>query len=222
MGADPTCLPGHVRPHDATRIAALEKLWGVSLKDVFKPVDLKDVMEKDRMKGLVVFGEDPLFETSNLKLTSGAEFIVVVDYFMTATAQEADVFLPASLPIETDGTFTSCDRRVQRLPVVFAPRAGMENWRIVTALAKKMGIDLGLRDIKAIGKEIVRAFPAYGALTAGGFWGDGLLSGAFATPDGRGRFSVFGIDVTPESGEKRYLLSGENYFRANVWAKLTA
>ena len=83
------------------------------LEDVFKPVDLKDAMEKDRIKGLIVFGEDPLFRASNLKLTSGADFMVVVDCFMTETAMEADVVLPASLPIETEGTFTACDRRVQ-------------------------------------------------------------------------------------------------------------
>ncbi len=127
MGVDPAYLPGHVRPHDAAGIAALERLWGVSLDEVFRPVDLKDMMEKGRMKALIVFGEDPLFETSNLRLTSGAEFMVVVDCFITATAQEADVFLPASLPIETEGTFTACDRRVQRLPRVVRVRARV--WR---------------------------------------------------------------------------------------------
>jgi hypothetical protein len=92
----------------------------------------------------------------------------------------------------------------------------------VSALAEKMGFDLGLGDIKAVQEEMVKAVPAYGTLTAGGFWGEGLFSGAFMTPDGKGRFSAFEIDVTPESGEKRHLLSDENYFRANVRARLTA
>ncbi|MGD0229756.1 MAG: molybdopterin-dependent oxidoreductase [Syntrophorhabdales bacterium] len=222
MGVDPAYLPGHVRAHDAARIAGLGKLWGVNLEEIFKPVNLKDALEKDRIKGLLVFGEDPLFATSNLKLTSAAEFMVVVDYFMTATAMEADVFLPASLPIETEGTFTAADRRVQRLPRVFASRTGKENWEIIKGLAEKMGIALTPLSTDDIGKEITQAFPAYGMLAPEGFWGENLLAKTFMTPNGKGRFAVFDIDVTPASGEKRHFLSGENYFISQVRSKLMA
>jgi hypothetical protein len=70
---------------------------------------------------LLVFGEDPLVATANLRLTGGVEFMLVVDHFMTATAAEADVVLPASLPAETDGSFTACDRRVQKIQKLFEP-----------------------------------------------------------------------------------------------------
>ncbi len=142
MGVDPAYLPGYVRPGDTARVGALEELWKAPIQDIFKPVNLKEAMERDQIKGLIVFGEDPLFATSNLKLTSGAEFMVVVDSFMTATALEADVVLPASLPIETEGTFTACDRRMQKTAKVFEPKAGMENWQILSALAEKMHVVL--------------------------------------------------------------------------------
>ena len=222
MGVDPAYLPGYVRPGDTARVGALEKLWGVPLQDIFKPVNLKDAMERDQIKGLIVFGEDPLFATSNLKLTSGAEFMVVVDSFMTATAQEADVVLPASLPIETEGTFTACDRRVQATAKVFEPGAGMENWQILSALAEKMHITLAPQGTGSIGEEIRKAVPLYGKRAAGGCWGKGLLEKTFMTPNGLGRFAVFDVDVTPHSGEKNRLLFDENYFNQNIRGKLMA
>ncbi len=222
MGVDPAYLPGYVRPGDTARVGALEKLWGVPLQDIFKPVNLKEAMERDQIKGLIVFGEDPLFATSNLKLTSGAEFMVVVDSFMTATAQEADVVLPASLPIETEGTFTACDRRVQATAKVFEPGAGMENWQILSALAEKMHITLAPQGAGSIGEEIRKAVPLYGKRAAGGCWGKGLLEKTFMTPNGLGQFAVFDVDVTPRSGEKNRLLFDENYFNQNIRGKLMA
>ncbi len=174
MGVDPGYLPGYVRPGDTARIEALEELWGVALHDIFKPVDLKDAMEREHIKGLIVFGEDPLFATSNLKLTSGAEFMVVVDCFMTATAMEADVVLPASLPIETEGTFTACDRRVQKTAKIFEPRTGMENWQMLSALAEKMHLALTPEGTRNIGAEIRKAVPLYGKQRGRRVLGQGL------------------------------------------------
>ena len=220
MGVDPGYLPGHIPANDARRTEELGNLWGVDLQSVFKPVDLKDAMEKDRIKGLIIFGEDPLSVTSNLKLTSGAEFMVVVDNFMTATASEAQVFLPASLPIETEGTFTACDRRVQRTTRVFAPRSGRENREILAALAEKMHIPLAPKKVRDIEKEIKRAVPLYGKLAKEGFWGKGLFEHTFMTTTGKGEFAPYQDDVTPQRGEKGRYLFGDNYFSREIGGKL--
>ncbi|WP_245618597.1 molybdopterin-dependent oxidoreductase [Methanogenium cariaci] len=44
-----------------------------------------------------------------------ADFVVVQDAFLTVTAQNADVVLPAAVFAETEGTVTNAERRVQRL-----------------------------------------------------------------------------------------------------------
>jgi formate dehydrogenase major subunit len=221
MGADPMYLPGHIRAGDARRIEELGNIWGVDLQSVFKPVNLKDAMEKDRIKGLIIFGEDPLFVTSNLKLTGGAEFMVVVDSFMTATASEAQVFLPASLPIETEGTLTACDRRVQRTTRVFAPRSGWENREIMAALAEKMHIPLVPKKGPDIDREIRKVVPLYGKLAKEGFWGKGLFEHTFMTTTGKGEFAPYRDDVTPYRGEKGRYLFGDNYFSLEIGSKLT-
>jgi formate dehydrogenase major subunit len=220
MGVDPKYLPGYVRIGDAKGIGELEKLWGVALQGIFRPVNLKDALERDQIKGLLVFGEDPLFATSNLKLTGGAEFMVVVDCYMTATAMEAAVVLPASLPIETEGTFTACDRRVQRTTRIFEAGTIMENREIIRALAEKMHIALTPTSRQDIEKEIKRAVPLYGKLANGGFWGKDLLVKTFMTPNGKGRFALFDVDVTPYGGEKKCYLFGENYFTLQIRSRL--
>ena len=59
------------------------------------------------------------------------DFFVVQDIFFSATCRFADVVLPASPSLEKEGTFTSTERRIQRLYQVFEPLAGSRpDWRI--------------------------------------------------------------------------------------------
>ena len=139
MGVDARYLPGQARNEHGAAVQELSITWGTDVRAVFRPVDLKAQLEGDRIKALLIFGEDPLIATSNLRLTGGVEFMLVVDHFMTATAMEADVVLPASLPLETEGSLTACDRRVQKVKKIFEPSAGMENWQIISALAEAPG-----------------------------------------------------------------------------------
>ena len=63
------------------------------------------------------------------KALGNLEFLVAQDIFMTETAKHADVFLPAALYAEKDGTFTNTERRVQRVRKAVEPpgecRAGL-------------------------------------------------------------------------------------------------
>jgi NADH-quinone oxidoreductase subunit G len=65
-----------------------------------------------------------------------AEFTVVQDLFLTATAELADVVLPAAAVAEREGTYTNAERRVQRSrqarPAVGSARA---DWQIVAGVA---------------------------------------------------------------------------------------
>lgn len=222
MGADPRYLPGHIRPENTKGVKDLSSLWGVDLTHIFTPTDLKEQLEGDRIKALLVFGEDPLAAARNVRLTGGIEFMLVLDYFMTPTAMEADVVLPASLPIETGGSFTACDRRVQETKAIFAPRSGMESWQIITGLANRLGTPFKYKSAKDVASEIRSAIPAYGATKSGLFWGQPIFEKGFMTPDGKAKFSILKIDLSPCSVEKKQYVSSENYFRTNVKGRLTS
>lgn len=221
MGADPRYLPGCLRWGQMDQARALEQIWGADLRGVFTPTDLKESMERERIKALLVFGEDPLLAASNLKLASGSQFMLVVDSYMTVTASEADVLLPAPLPIEVEGSVTACDRRIQRATRLSAPKTGWEYWQIVNGLAEKMGIPIALSTRKQIEDEMRASVPLYGNLSKGRFWGNGLFSEAFMTSTGRAELALPAVDTAPYNGSKRYFLHDENYFQLKIKNRLT-
>ncbi len=144
--------------------------------------------------------------------------MMVVDYFMTATALEADVVLPAPLPVESEGTYTACDRRVQKVTRVFQPKSGMDIFGIINTLSEKLGIPT--RTAGELAEEMGKANPFYRALSEGKFWGNGFLQKKFFTADGKGRFLVPELDLTPYGGEKTRYLWSESYFKTEVGRRL--
>ena len=74
--------------------------------------------------------------------------MVVQDIFLTATAELADVVLPAAASwAESEGTVTNSERRVQRVRKALEPpgEARDDLW-IIDELARRMGAGLGLAD----------------------------------------------------------------------------
>ena len=84
-------------------------------------------------------GDDPQLQEA----LKGAKFIAVQELFMTATAQMADVVLPAQAYTEREGSYTSGERRVQRFyPAVPPRRETMADFAITAAIAKELGFGL--------------------------------------------------------------------------------
>lgn len=92
-----------------------------------------------------------------------AELIVVHELFMTRTAAQAHVVLPAMSFAEIDGTFTNGGGQVQR---VRRARDVAGDWRpdwlIISQIAKMLGMDLGDRgSISTLLKEISQKVEGY-------------------------------------------------------------
>ena len=69
------------------------------------------------------------------------EHLVVIDIFLTETAELADVVLPAASWAETDGNFTNTERRIQRVrKAVEPPGEARPDWWIISQLARRMGM----------------------------------------------------------------------------------
>lgn len=65
-----------------------------------------------------------------------AEFVVVQDLFLTASAALADVVLPAAAVAEREGTYTNAERRVQRSRQARRPVGeARADWQIVSGVA---------------------------------------------------------------------------------------
>ena len=98
------------------------------------------------IKGKTVYiaGADPAGDDPALdKALKNADFVVVQDLFQTATAELADVVLPAQAYTERDGTFTSGERRVQRFfPAVPPLGETKADYAITAAIASKLDMEL--------------------------------------------------------------------------------
>ncbi len=85
---------------------------------------------------------------------------------MTKTAQMADVVLPAACYAEKDGTFTSTERRVQRVrQAVEPPGEARADWKIFCDLSKKMGYEMNYRSPGEIFEEISTILPQYAGIS---------------------------------------------------------
>ena len=92
LGGDPAWLPGYIDTGDEAGLAMLEKEWCVSLRDLGGAgADLVARLRQKKIKVAVVLGEDPVgnesFPRDLCEGICAADFLVVGDEFLTATAQ---------------------------------------------------------------------------------------------------------------------------------------
>lgn len=116
MGGCHKVAPGFQMYSDPSVIEKLTKKWGVSLPDYGK--SSYKLLIENKLINVFIFGEDPLGCAINKaeveKWFSTVGFLLVQDYFLTETAQKADLVMPASLPAEIAGSFTNTQRHIQK------------------------------------------------------------------------------------------------------------
>ncbi len=91
------------------------------------------------------------------------DFVVVQEFFETATTEHADVVLPAASFAEVDGTFTNNTGFVQRVRRAIDPlHQAKADWMITSMIADAMGVDFGYNfAATAVFKAIADSVPAY-------------------------------------------------------------
>ncbi len=147
MGALPNVFPGYQKVDNAEARQKFEKAWNVAkLPD--KPgimiPQMLDGLISGKVKGFYVFGENLANTEPDIKhvehCLESAEFLVCQDIFLTETTRFAHVVLPAAAWSENDGTFTSSERRVNRVRTASkAPGEAKPNWWIFREIARRMG-----------------------------------------------------------------------------------
>jgi predicted molibdopterin-dependent oxidoreductase YjgC len=138
MGALPNKLPGFQDVEDDVARAKFERTWGTSIpsEDGWHLTEMFEAMEHDELKALFVIGENPAQSeadsTKAIELLSTRDHLVVLDIYLTKTAELADVVLPAAAWGEKTGTFTNADRTVHLSEQAVDPpgeaRTDLEIW----------------------------------------------------------------------------------------------
>jgi len=144
-GAAPSNLPGYQSVDDPEVRSRFEKGWKVKLPST-KGLDnhqMVDAIHQGKVKSLYLEGEEMAIVDSNANHVAAAfsmlDFFVVQDIFFSITCRFADVVLPGTPSLEKEGTFTSTERRIQRLHQVFEPIPGSRpDWKITQDIANRL------------------------------------------------------------------------------------
>ncbi|MBI3953548.1 MAG: molybdopterin-dependent oxidoreductase [Chloroflexi bacterium] len=173
MGCAPDLLPGYQQLPQAA--AKLRDIWGVEPPSAagLSLFEMLEAARRGEIKAAYLCREDLLRSLPDSAAVAAAlgkvGFLVVQDSFLTATAQRADVVLPATVFAEKEGTFTNLERRIQRLRCALpSPGQARGDWETTAELARRLGAPgFDYRDAAQIMDEIARAAPIYGGVSYG-------------------------------------------------------
>lgn len=212
-------LPGYRRIDDPAARAHVAKVWKVDPDDLPGPGRsawemLEDMGRSGGVRALLVVGSNPLVSAPDARhvreRVSALDFLAVCDFFLSDTAQRADVVLPTAQWAEEDGTMTNFEGRVLLRQAATTPPEGVRSdLAVITGLARRLGCAEGFpSQPREVFDELRRASaggPAdYAGITYerivaedGVFWPcpdedhpgtPRLFLDGFATADGRARF----------------------------------
>ena len=145
MGAYPTFGVGYQEINDADFINKLEKTWKIKGLPKHSIREQEVLLREGKIKNIFVFGEDPLgcsIDKDYIKeVGAKLDFGVVQDYYMTETAKQANLVLPASLPFEIGGHFTNTQRYIQKVTKTMPSPVSDNSYQQLYYLLKKFGVD---------------------------------------------------------------------------------
>lgn len=172
MGCLPNVYPGYQSVDDKKAQEKFSHAWHT---EVAKAPGLTSLgMTKAALSGsfraLLLFGEDPVVTDPDQNQVKSSlknlDLLVVAELTLTETAKLADIVLPAASFAEKEGTFTNCERRVQKLNQALAPVGQAKgDWQWLQSLAKEMGSEqLNWQNSEEVFNEITSLTPPYQAM----------------------------------------------------------
>jgi formate dehydrogenase major subunit len=149
MGAYPNVYSGYQAVAVPENRAKMEKAWFLkegSLPDWYGVTLTEQITQAgDPIKAMYFMGLNPVVsypDSGHVKRSlDKLDFCVIQDIFWTESCEFADVVLPGTCFAEKDGTFTSGERRINRVrKAVDGPGESKLDWEIIGMLAKKMNL----------------------------------------------------------------------------------
>lgn len=143
MGLLPDLLPGY---------------FPVSEGGIAPGLNYFGMLAANDLDALWVVGANPM---GRYKLGSSNAFVVVQDMFLTETAKQANVILPALSAYEKSGTITNVTGEVQKLTRAAKTMGPKSDLEIISLIARDMKVDLGVAKPEVVAQEIRRTVRGY-------------------------------------------------------------
>ncbi len=141
---------------------------------------IADGLLDGELTALYLLQSDPAADLPDAELwrraIAGATTVVAHAAFLTESlAEHADVVFPAEAYAEKEGTVVHPDGRLQRLrPAIARPGEVRAGWRVISELALRLGIDLGVPSGATASEQLFEAVPFYAGLTLEEIGGRGV------------------------------------------------
>jgi NADH-quinone oxidoreductase subunit G len=140
MGLYPDLLPGYLPIAEAGRF---EKEWGtISSRPGLTLGEMFASAKAGALKALYVVGSDPVGQFHLDRSLLGGTFVVVQDMFLTETALEADVVLPAANGYEKSGTFTNTSGDLQIVKKAAEVTGTKSDFEMIVRIADATGFEV--------------------------------------------------------------------------------
>jgi len=173
MGALPDRLPGFQYVENTPLREKFERAWGAAVpaQKGWNLTEMFEAMERGGLTALYVLGENPAQSEADqhraIRLLKSLDILVVQDMLMNATAELADVVLPAAASwCEAEGTVTNSERRVQRVRKAMDPPPGVrDDLTILCDVARSLGGDLGAPVAERIWNELRSLSPLHSGMS---------------------------------------------------------
>jgi len=226
MGAIADYYPDYQPVNIEQSKSKFEEIWGCTLnsKTGLTFNEITESKTPNQIKALYLIGNPFFTQPIPDKLRhwlEKLEFLIVQDCFPSEISQLAHVVLPTSSFAEKDGTFTSAERKVQRIRKAINTIGNSKpDWQIMCQVAEKMEArGFQFDHPSQIMEEITTVIPNYGGITyerldAGGLQWPCPDSKHEGTPilhlhnfaNGKGRFTALKYELPAERPDKFYPL----------------
>jgi assimilatory nitrate reductase catalytic subunit len=161
-------LPGYRRIDNAADRAYIAGVWNVAVESLPGPgrsaYELLDTLGTEGgVRALIVMGSNMSVSAPNAghveRRLAALDLLVVADFFLSETAQLADVVLPATQWAEEDGTMTNLEGRVLLRKRAVEPPPGVRtDLEILSALAERLDCRTSFRsEPQAVFEELRHA-----------------------------------------------------------------
>ncbi|MEJ2604091.1 MAG: formate dehydrogenase subunit alpha [Gammaproteobacteria bacterium] len=209
-GLIPMVFPDYQPVEEADVRRRFEEFWGTALdaRRGLTVVEIMHAIHAGEVRAMYILGENPAMSDPDLSHARAGlarlEHLVVQDIFLTETAWQADVVLPASAHAEKTGTFTNTNRQIQLArEVVPPPGDARPDWWITQEIARRLGLPWDYAHPRDVFEEMTGIMPSLANITWERLEREEAVTYPCDAPDEAGNAVIFGNGFPTGNGRAR-------------------
>ncbi|MDZ5471600.1 molybdopterin oxidoreductase family protein [Bacillus sp. 31A1R] len=147
-GQKADALPGYRKIANPQHVKEVCDVWGITPEEMpqagVSAYEMFELMDQKVIRGLYLLCSNPAVSAPNLNFVRKAmkdlDFMVCSDFYLSESAEFADVILPATTWAEDEGTVTNIEGRIIKINKAQEPLGESKtDWEMQVELAERLG-----------------------------------------------------------------------------------